>query len=132
MCRRSTTMQTYAADVGGLDQGICDFAPRKPDRPLAAGLAHAIVRTRDEFRNGSRSPTSRVALESFHSAEDVEYYVQCFRRIQLCRDKGLSPEEIAQATGHSLKLVHEYLDLMTRFRIPRIADSQGKEDRGSH
>jgi Protein of unknown function (DUF1670) len=78
-----------------------------------------------------KKPTSQVASETFHSADDVEYYVQCFRRIQLCRDKGLSPEEIAQATGHSLKLVHEYLDLMTKFRIPRIADSQGKEDRGS-
>ena len=66
-----------------------------------------------------KKPTSQVASETFHSPEDVEYYVQCFRRIQLCRDKGLSPDEIAQATGHSLKLVEEYLDLMTKFRIPR-------------
>jgi hypothetical protein len=48
-----------------------------------------------------KKPTSQVAAETFHSPEDVECYVQCFRRIQLCRDKGLSPEEIAQATGHS-------------------------------
>src|SRR4051794_12279768 len=47
-------------------------------------------------------PTSQVAQETFHSPEDVERYVQCLRRIQLCRDSGLSPEETAQATGHSL------------------------------
>jgi hypothetical protein len=78
-----------------------------------------------------RKPTSQVALETFHSPEDVEYYVQCFRRIQLCHDKGLSLEETAQATGHSLGLVQEYLDLMTEFRIPPLGDSQGKEDRRS-
>jgi hypothetical protein len=75
-----------------------------------------------------KKPTSQVALETFHSPEDVEHYVQCFRRIQLCRDKGLSQEEIAQATGHSLGLVREYLDLMTEFHIPPMADPERKED----
>ena len=46
----------------------------------------------------------------------------------MCRDKGLSQEEIAQATGHSLGLVKEYLDLMTEFRIPPLADPERKED----
>jgi hypothetical protein len=75
-----------------------------------------------------KKPTSQVALETFHSPEDVEAYVQCFRRVQLCRDKGLSPEETAHATGRSLSLVQEYLDLMTEFRILPIANAQGKED----
>jgi hypothetical protein len=79
-----------------------------------------------------KKPTSQVALETFHSPEDVEYYVQCFRRIQLCRDKGLSLDETAQATGHSLPLVQEYLDLMNEFRIPPLAYAQGKEDHRSH
>jgi hypothetical protein len=78
-----------------------------------------------------KKPTSQVASETFHSPEDVESYVQCFRRIQLCRDKGLSLEEIAQATSHSLSLVQEYLDLMKEFRIPALGDSHGKEDRRS-
>jgi hypothetical protein len=75
-----------------------------------------------------KKPTSQVAQETFHSAEDVEHYVQCFRRIQLCRDKGLSLEETAQATGHSLSLVQEYLNLMTEFCIPPLADPERKED----
>jgi hypothetical protein len=75
-----------------------------------------------------KKPTSQVAVETFHSPEDVEHYVQCFRRIQLCRDKGLSLEETAQATGHSLSLVQEYLDLIEGFKIPPLTDSARKED----
>jgi hypothetical protein len=69
-----------------------------------------------------KKPTSQVAQETFHSPEDVEHYVQCFRRIQMCRDKGLSQEEIAQATGHSLGLVKEYLHLINEFRVPPLPD----------
>ena len=75
-----------------------------------------------------KKPTSQVAQETFHSPEDVEHYVQCFRRIQLCRDKGLSPEEVAQATGHSLALVQEYLDLIVEFQISPLPDPERKED----
>ena len=59
-----------------------------------------------------QKPTSQVAQETFHSADEVEYYVQCFKRVQLCRDSGMPKEDIAQATGHSLSLVQEYMDLM--------------------
>jgi len=79
-----------------------------------------------------KKPTSQVAQETFHSPEDVEHYVQCFRRVQLCRDKGLSPEDTAQATGHSLSLVQEYLDLMSEFRMPPLAGSAAKEGSHSH
>jgi hypothetical protein len=71
-------------------------------------------------------PTSQVAQETFHSPEAVERYVQCFRRIQLCRDSGMSIEDIARATGHSLPLVREYLELMKRYRIPPLPDPDGK------
>ena len=74
-----------------------------------------------------QKPTSQVAQETYHSAEEVEYYVQCLRRVQLCRDSGLSPEETSQATGHSLSLVQEYLELIKEFRLPALANSQGKK-----
>jgi Protein of unknown function (DUF1670) len=74
-----------------------------------------------------KKSTSQVAQETFHSPEDVERYVQCFRRIQLCRDKGLTQEEIAQATGHSLGLVKEYLNLIHDFQIPPLPDPVTKE-----
>ena len=72
-------------------------------------------------------PTSQVAQETSHSAQEVEYYVQCLRRIQLCRDNGMSIEDIGRATGHSLRLVREYLDLIKRYRIPPMADPPGKD-----
>jgi len=72
-----------------------------------------------------KKATSQVAQETFHSAEEVEYYVQTLRRVQLCRDSGMGPEDIAQATGHSQLLVREYLDLIDRFKLPPIANPAG-------
>jgi hypothetical protein len=72
-------------------------------------------------------PTSQVAQETYHSAESVEYYVQCFRRIQLCRDSGMTNEDSARATGHSLALVEEYLELMAKFGLPSLASLDSQE-----
>jgi len=69
-----------------------------------------------------KKATSQVAQETFHSAEEVEYYVQTLRRVQLCKDSGMAPDDIAQATGHSKLLVREYLDLIEQFKLPPIAN----------
>lgn len=74
-----------------------------------------------------KKPTSQVAQETFHDPAQVEYYVQCLRRIQLCSDSGMSPEDTAQATGHSLSLVHEYLDLIKEFGLPPLPKPQQTE-----
>jgi hypothetical protein len=72
-----------------------------------------------------KKPTSQVAQETFHSPEEVEYYVQTLRRVQLCKDSGMGLDEIAQATGHSKSLVREYLDLIEEFQLPPLANPQG-------
>jgi hypothetical protein len=72
-------------------------------------------------------PTSQVAQETYHSAESVEYYVQCFRRIQLCRDSGMNKEDIARATGLSVGLVQEYLELFAEFGLSSNPDSSEKD-----
>jgi Protein of unknown function (DUF1670) len=69
-----------------------------------------------------KKSTSQVAQETFHSPEEVEYYVQTLRRVQLCKDSGMALDDIAQATGHSKLLVREYLDLIEQFRLPPIAN----------
>jgi hypothetical protein len=74
-----------------------------------------------------KKPTSQVAQETFHSAEEVEYYVQTLRRVQLCKDSGMDLEDIAQATGHSQSLVREYLDLIEQFQLPPIANPSGAD-----
>lgn len=74
-----------------------------------------------------KKPTSQVAQETFHSPEEVEYYVQTLRRVQLCRDSGMDPDDIAQATGHSKSLVREYLNLIEEFKLPPIANPAGAD-----
>jgi Protein of unknown function (DUF1670) len=69
-----------------------------------------------------KKSTSEVAQETFHSPDEVEYYVQTLRRIQLCRDSGMALEDIALATHHSKALVREYLDLIEEFKLPPLAD----------
>jgi hypothetical protein len=66
--------------------------------------------------------TSQVAQETCHSPEEVEYYVQSFRRIPLARDSGVSKEDIARTTGHSLSLIQEYLQLMEQFQLPPLTE----------
>jgi hypothetical protein len=70
--------------------------------------------------------TSQVAQETFHSPEEVEYYVQSLRRVLLCHSAGLAEEDIAAATGRSLSLVREYLQLIRDFNLTNIpsGDSQ--------
>lgn len=76
-----------------------------------------------------RKTTSQVAEETFHSADEVEYYVQCFRRVQVCHDKGLSKEDIVRATAFSPPLVQQYLDLIKRFGLPfpMLPTTSGKD-----
>jgi hypothetical protein len=69
-----------------------------------------------------KKPTSQVAQETCHSPEAVEHYVQCLRRIQLCRDQGMTPDDIATATGHTMSLVREYLDLLAEYKLPPATD----------
>jgi len=40
---------------------------------------------------------------------------------------GMSQEDIAQATGHSLSLIREYLDLMDDFKLPPLPNPSGKD-----
>jgi hypothetical protein len=72
-----------------------------------------------------KKTTSQVAEETFHSPEDVEYYVQSLRRVLLCQRAGMSEEDIAAATGRSLSLVREYLELIRDFNLTTLF---GEED----
>ena len=76
-----------------------------------------------------KKPTSQVAQETYHSPEEVEYYVQSLRRVQVCHDRGMSLEETAQATGHSKSLVQEYLILIDDFGLPPLPDPERRQKR---
>ena len=106
-------MSTVYYDIVNHERQTGQTVPRR-------GTVHGIVSVTHKAiicykQLVEKKPTSQVAQETFHSPGEVEYYVQCFRRIQLCRDSGMSKEDIARVTGHSLSLVQEYLDLMEEF-----------------
>ena len=67
--------------------------------------------------------TSQVAMETHHHPEEVEYYVQCLRRIKLCHESSMSVEDICQATSHSKSLVKEYFSLIEELRLPKYTDN---------
>jgi hypothetical protein len=74
-----------------------------------------------------KKTTSQVAQETFHSPEEVEYYVQNLRRVHLCHSSGMSVEDIAAATGRSLSLVREYLDLIRDFNLTDIPNGEQED-----
>ena len=65
-----------------------------------------------------KKSTNQVAQETHHTPEEVEYYVECLRRILLCSQAGMTPDEIRQATGHSKSLIQHYLDLVRQMKLP--------------
>jgi len=78
-----------------------------------------------------KKPTSQVAQETFHDVEEVEYYVQCLRRIKICSDSGMAVDEIVMATGHSKSLVQDYLDLIQEFHLPPLQGLSTEADEDS-
>jgi hypothetical protein len=74
-----------------------------------------------------KKETSRVAQETFHSPREVEYYVQCLRRVLLCKQMGLEPEDTACVTRHSLPLVKEYLRLIESFDLKSLPLDAGAQ-----
>jgi hypothetical protein len=95
-----------------------------------SGNTEADNRSRTAEGTPAYSRQSPQSTQIASEISDVPFglpYVQCFRRIQLCRDSGLSKEDIALAMGHSGSLVQEYLDLMAEFKIARLPSDPGTD-----
>jgi hypothetical protein len=118
--------RTISEEVVAHEQATSQSVPRRGTiHDMGRSVTHkAIICYK---RLVEKKSTSAVAQETYHSPEDVERYVQCFRRVQLCHDNGMSPEDIAQATGHTLFLVREYLDLIRQLALPPLPDAPRKD-----
>jgi len=123
----SVDLNTISLNILAYERETGESVPRRGTiHDLGPSVTHkAIICYK---RLVEKKPTSKVAEETFHSADEVEYYVQCFRRVQLCYDSGMAQADIAQATGYSLRLVQQYLDLIKQFGLPRLPTTSGKED----
>ncbi len=118
--------RTVSEEVLAYEQATSQSVPRRGTiHDMGRSVTHkAIICYK---RLVQKKSTSEVAQETYHSPEEVEYYVQCFRRVQLCHDNGMSPEDTAQATGHTPFLVREYLELIHTFALPSLADTPRKD-----
>jgi hypothetical protein len=117
-------MSTISDDIVTHERKTGETVPRRGTvHDIGPSVTHKAVICYK--RLVEQKSTSQVAQETFHSPEEVEYYVQCFRRIWLCRDSGMSREDIARVTGHSLSLVQEYLDLLKEFGLPPLSSPPG-------
>jgi DNA-binding CsgD family transcriptional regulator len=74
-----------------------------------SGLSHKGVICRQRYLGGKQP--HEVARDTFHSPDAVNAYLKRFERVRLCRTKGLTPEETAQALSCSPRLVQEYIAL---------------------
>jgi hypothetical protein len=119
-------VNTVSQNIQKYERETCESVPRRGTiHDMGPSVTHkAIICYK---RLVEKKPTSQVAEETYHSVDEVEYYVQCFRRVQLCHDSGMSLADIARATGHSLPLVQQYLDLIAQFKLPPLPTTSGKE-----
>jgi hypothetical protein len=117
---------TVSRDVLDHERETGESVPRRGTlHDLGRSISHKAIICHK--RLVLKKSTSEVAQETYHSPEEVEYYVQCLRRIQLCRDNGMSPDDIALATKHSRFLVREYLDLIEELQLPTLAEPDPPE-----
>jgi hypothetical protein len=114
---------TVSQEVLAYERETGQSVPRRGTiHDMGPSVSHKAIICYKSFVEGKT--TSQIAGETFHCPEEVEYYLQCFRRVRICKDRGMSPEETAQATGHSLPLVRQYLDLINRFHLPSSEQSE--------
>ena len=64
-----------------------------------------------------RKSVEQVQRETYHSPEAIHRYIHTFRQILLCRQKGLSNQEISFAVKISLRLVEEYQRLLQEMML---------------
>lgn len=57
----------------------------------------------------------QVARDTYHSFEAIQRYMKAFRQVLLCRQKGMSTEEIAYATKMTKRLVLEYEKIIDHY-----------------
>lgn len=77
---------------------------------LGPTLTHKKVIIQKLFLEGKS--VGQVQRETYHSPEAIHRYIQTFRQVLLCRQKGFSNEEISFALKISKRLVAEYQSLI--------------------
>ncbi len=88
----------------------CLLPRRGTIHDLGPTLTHKKIIIRKLFLE--RKTVEQVQRETYHSPDAIHRYIHTFRQVLLCRQKGLSHQEIAFAIKMSSRLVEEYQNLI--------------------
>ena len=85
-----------------------------PRRGILHDLGPTVTHKKEIIRKlfFERKSVEQVQRETCHSPQAIHRYIQTFRQVLLCRQKGLDNQEIAFAVKISQRLVAEYRKLM--------------------
>ncbi|MBT4503792.1 MAG: DUF1670 domain-containing protein [Gemmatimonadetes bacterium] len=57
----------------------------------------------------------RTARETYHSLPAIQRYISAFRKVLLCRRRGMTNDEIAYATKMTVRLVRQYEEIIDHY-----------------
>lgn len=71
----------------------------------------------------------QTSRETYHSLEAIQRYIAMFRKVLLCMQKSMSTEQIAFATGKTVRLIKEYEQIIEEYKkenytVKRLFDTQ--------
>ena len=55
-----------------------------------------------------QKPVQLVSRETYHSLSAIQRYISTFKQVLLCKQKGMSIEEISYTLNRTKRLIHEY------------------------
>ena len=84
---------------------------------IGSSITHKVQICRKVILEGCS--IDQTAKETSHAPESVTRYIKSYRRVQKCKNAGLSVEETAYVTKQSIRLVREYLELIKEHELYR-------------
>jgi len=95
----------------------CILPRRGTVHDMGRSISHKVQICRKKLLEGKETPD--IARQCSHDPLSVDKYLLDLHRINFCRKKGMSKEEISFSVQHSLSLVEEYLKLIKEIECQR-------------
>jgi len=95
----------------------CILPRRGTVHDIGKSVTHKVQICRKKMLEGKETPD--IAKECSHDPMSVDRYLLDLHKINFCRKKGMSKEEISFSTQRSISLVEEYLKLIEEIERER-------------
>lgn len=63
----------------------------------------------------AKKSVQQVSRDTCHSLMAIQRYIGTFRKVLICRQKGMTREEIAYAVGHTPRLIKQYEEIINLY-----------------